>query len=222
MLASSNQGIWLCASGLTSRVYTDYEELALNKDDEEWSRLWESILANNRGHAGYFSCRTDRTIEEVDVVRNLHESLVRHNQAFFDSPRSLGANDPPDCEAVSHKGSKIGIEVTELVDSASLQALNRNQPTPWEPLSVSEVCELIRKRITRKDNASGIEDGRYEQYVLIIYTDESRIDHVELMQFVKSQSFGKTKLIDRCFLLFSYDVWEEGCPYVELRVSRTP
>jgi hypothetical protein len=66
---------------------------------------------------------TDRDVEELGVVQTLFESLPHRGQSFFQDYGSRGkGNDPPDCEARSFTGGRIGIEVTELVDRNSLKA----------------------------------------------------------------------------------------------------
>ncbi len=193
-----------------------------NMERDEWAEFIDTVKDNVRPHAGYFSCLSDRDVEELGVVQSLHESLTHHGQNFFHSYQSLGrGNDPPDCEAKSNSGHRIGIEVTELVDGASIaadKAAKSGQSISREPFCESEVFNLVAKCIKKKDN-SKIKGGTYDEYVLIIYCDEPRMLDYGLIQSVRCATFPKTNLIDRIFLLFSYSPWEKCCPYIELKLS---
>lgn len=190
-----------------------------NKDMSTEKEEWEIFKANTRQHAGYFAWTSNGQIEEVGVVQILHESLEKCGKNFFHSYKSRGENnDPPDCEALSSNGEKIGIEVTELVDGDSIASSKRQQPIPWEPLNKSELCELLRNRINKKDNPLEVKGGPYSQYLLIIYCDEPRVMHYDLIEYIRSVKFGPTKLLSRVFFLMSYSPWEKCCPPIELEL----
>jgi hypothetical protein len=191
----------------------------METEKEEWIEFIEAVKDNVRQHAGYFTWLMDRTIEEVGVIQSSCESLDQHGQGFFHSYKSRGENnDPPDCEAQSLKGEKIGIEVTELVDGASIAASKRKQSVLWEPWQTGELFELLRERITRKD-LSQVKGGPYSQYILIIYSDEPRILDYHLIEFVRTCKFGPTRFLNRVFFLLSYSPWEKCCPYIELKLD---
>jgi hypothetical protein len=189
-------------------------------DQNEWQEFIDTVKANAREHAGYFAWKSDKRVEEVGVVQSLHESLAHSGQGFFHSYQSRGrGNDPPDCEAFSNAGERIAIEVTELVDGGSIAAGKSGHRTPWEPFAKDQVHGLLTAVITKKDNPSEVKGGPYPQYVLVIYCDEPRVLHYDLIEYVRGAKFPGTKLIDRVFLFFSYSPWEESCPYIELQLS---
>jgi hypothetical protein len=192
----------------------------MNTDRDDWLDFIETIKKNVRQHAGYFAWLSDRAIEEIGVVQSLHESLEKIGKDFFHSYKSRGAkNDPPDCEALSLKDERIGIEVTELVDSDSISASKREQPIPWEPWTNDELYDLLNNRISKKDKPQDVKGGPYSQYLLIIYCDEPRVLDYELIESIRSRSFGPTKLLSRVFFLMSYSPWEKCCPFIELKIN---
>ena len=192
----------------------------MSTPEDEWEEFINTVVANVRQHAGYFSWESDRSIEEVGVVQSLHESLEKLSEGFFHSYRSRGdGNDPPDCEALDTEGDRIGIEVTELVDGSSISATRRGGLTPWEPWKKVELYELIRRRIEIKDNPYERKGGPYHEYILIIYCDEPRVLHYDLIEYIRGCVFGPTKRLDRVFLLMSYSPWEQCCPFVELQLN---
>ncbi len=81
-----------------------------------------------------------------------------------------------------------------------------------------ELCELLRTRIAKKDNAQ-VKGGPYHEYVLVIYCDEPRVLDYHLIEHVRGHSFPRTKVINRAFVLFSYSAWENCCPYIELKLD---
>ena len=190
-------------------------------DPKEWEDFLDVVKANDRPYAGYFAWRSDRTVEEVGVVQSFRESLEHCNEVFFHSysARGLG-NDPPDCEALSNAGDRIAIEVTELVDGESIAAAKANAALDWTPFTKTELTALLNERIAKKDNPSDVKGGPYQQYVLVIYCDDPRVLHYDLIEHVRSYAFLSTRLIDRAFLLFSYSPWEKCCPYIELNLNR--
>jgi hypothetical protein len=189
-------------------------------EPDEWNEFIDVVKANVRSHAGYYSWLTDRNIEELGVVQTFHESLTHSGSAFFHSYQARGrGNDPPDCEARSCSGGRVGIEVTELVDGASIAATKSGAHIPWEPFPESELSGLLAERIKKKDNGVGVKDGPYDEYVLIIYCDEPRVLYYALIQSVRRAVFPSTTLIDRAFLVLSYSPWEGYCPYIELNLN---
>ena len=148
-----------------------------------------------RKHAGYFAWLSDRTVEEIGAVQSFHESLARHGQSFFHSYRSRGhGNDPPDCEALSNAGDRIAIEVTEFVHGNSIPAAKSGQSIQCEPYTKRELCELLGTRIAKKDKP--LKGGPYRVYVLLIYCDEPRVLHYDLIEHLRGHVFPGTKLID--------------------------
>lgn len=194
--------------------------MSMNPEDlAEFSR---TVKANVRQHAGYFSWSSDRPLAEFGVVQSLHESLEKCGSAFFRSFKSRGENnDPPDCEAMSLEGARIGIEVTELVVEDSIRARKRSQSIPWKPLTKRQLYDLLRTRIEKKGQTSDVKGGPYSQYVLIIYCDEPAVLDSGLIEYIRSCEFGAAKLLDRVFFLMSYTPWEKCCPFIELKLKRS-
>ena len=186
----------------------------------EWEEFIETVKANVRAHAGYFSWLTDRDVEELGVVQSLHDSLAQYGESFFHSYQLRGrGSDPPDCEAISNSGGRVGLEVTELVDSNSVEAAKVGRSIPWNAFSQETLRHILIERIAKKDDALQVKGGPYDKYILVVYCDEPRVLDYHLIEYVRSEHFPKTKLIDRAFLLFSYNPREKCCPYIELKLD---
>ena len=174
------------------------------KRSNEWAEAYEILKRNHRAHAGYFSWETDRSAAEAGVL----DVFARiEGKALFTNARHRGAgNDPPDCEAISLSGERIGIEITELVDSnsaAHARAGNWYATRDWNDDLIPALEVIIR----RKDATSTLKDGPYSEYVLLIHSDED-LDLAQVQHLLAKQTFPQTQLITRVYLLVSHNLWE--------------
>ena len=184
-------------------------------------RIKEAI-ARRRGYADYFSWPLDRDLEEYGIARTLADALDAKGQLFFDreSLKSRGrGNDPPDCEAVGFNGSRIGIEVTELVDPVAIEKLKNERIYEWAEWDRLKIVRAIKHRLTAKDNPANVKDGPYSIYVVLIHTDEPYLNESYINDLLLGVCFEHTKLIGRAFLLLSYDPQVKAYPYIELEFS---
>jgi hypothetical protein len=175
-----------------------------------------------RGYSDFFTWPVDRQLEEWAIAEALKESLEKSNAAFFNALIARGrGNDPPDCEAVLLEGGKLGIEVTELVDPHAILAYKngdtRQQAVWGEAKLVNALCERIRI----KDIADNVKGGPYDQYMLLVHADEPMLDYDYLNPLLADIHFPAYHLINRAFLLMSYDKKYQCCPYIELTLNKT-
>ena len=184
---------------------------------DNWHAFVEEVVSKIRPHAGYFAWAPNRPVEERGAVDELMTSLEAEGQAFFHSPQSRSP-DPPDLEALLFNGERLGIEVTELVDGDAIVAAKTNRPYPQAPYTEAEISDLLSQRIAEKDSPASIHGGPYAHYMLLIYCDEPRVLDYGLLDSVRYMTFSTTRLINRAFLLLSYNALVQRCPYIELRV----
>ncbi|MCY4227189.1 MAG: hypothetical protein OXF20_05735 [Gammaproteobacteria bacterium] len=192
----------------------------MTKPPDKVNDFFETCLENIRKHAPYFSLSSDRQVNEADVAHVLSMELSKQGEDSFHSVISRGkTNDPPDCEAVSDKGERIGVEVTELVDGPSVAAEKRGCVSFQEAWKPSRVIEKITRIIDRKDHAIPNGDP-YELYILVVYCDDPLILDYENLKAIRASNFPATQLIDRAYFLYSYGPFEKRCPYITLRLSK--
>ncbi len=186
--------------------------------DEEWAELAKEAKKAQRSHAGHFAWETDRQVAEMGVALQLADELVADGLGFFNDLRHPGVgNDPPDCEAVLNSGEIIGIEITELVHSASAAAARACKPYNWHDWRQ----ELIPKldEIIRKKDRAVVEGGPYSEYVLLIHSDEPWLEIDRIRVNLAAHVFPATKLISRVYFLISYDPSTRRYPYFRLRIE---
>ncbi len=185
-----------------------------NSDDVGESRV------KKRGYSDFFAWPHNRQLEEWAVVDALKESLEKANAGFFHSLVAHGrGNDPPDCEAILQDGGKLGIEVTELVDEEAIMAFKNGLTSYSAEWNETKLTDFLAKRLSVKDASKNIKGGPYELYVLVIYTDEPQLTYEFAEQVLSGHIFKAYSLIDRAFLLMSYDEQYHSCPYIELTIK---
>lgn len=182
----------------------------------EWTEASEFLKPNLRGHADYFSWETDRSAAEVGVLEVFERELRTYRQDFFTKARHRGlGNDPPDCEAISHTGEKIGIEITELVDpdsTAKARAGEWHQAKDWNQDLIPGLERIIRTKDAK------LMRGPHKRNILLIHTDEA-LELAYVQYLLSEHLFPQTELIMRAYLLVSYDPWDSRCHYIRLKIA---
>jgi hypothetical protein len=182
-------------------------------DHDDFAR----VMRENKRGANDFWYWKDKPVMEAGVARTVLESAG----CEFQQLHSRHREDPPDCEAII-EGLRYGIEVTELVDEATLKAAikGNSQFVLW---ARDQLCAELQKRIDRKDvPPEKVKGGPYDGYMLIIATDETAIVHREVEQFLEGKRFCSSFITDVLFGL-SYDPGLKGYPIFQLSlVPRSP
>ena len=188
------------------------------REASEWAEFMEEVARNHRPHAGHFSWETDRAIAEQGVVKELEHALALDGKLFFRDVSHRGeGNDPPDCEAVGVQRQRIGIEITELVDSKSAAAARHGNPYEWKDWKGALIPELERI-LTKKDAPSNVKGGPYDQYVLLVFSDEPLLGKHYIETQLLKHAFPATDLVTRAFLLLSYDPFIRSYPCIEFNI----
>lgn len=201
-----------------------------DESDEVKAKIQEAAR-RSRGYADFFQWPPDRDREEFGVVQELAASLDAIGAGFFRDPVSRGRpNDPPDCEAIDTSGSRIAIEVTELVDGEAIKAFlgsMREKMSSGQADSVpdwgvdwdlAKFEAAVGGLLAAKDRRhSELKGGPYPGgYVVVIYTDEAMLPPPVVEAFVKQARFYDIASITRAFIVISYDPEIERYPVVEL------
>jgi hypothetical protein len=192
------------------------------EEEKEVIAQIKEAIARSRGYADHFCWPPNRDLEEFGIVRTFCESLEREGRPFLsmESLRGRGrGNDPPDCEAKDFLGNLVGIEVTELVDPAAIKAFINSEIYAWAEWDRDKLIHAIDERLNAKDKPAQVKGGPYGSYVVIIHTDEPYLNATYVGNLLKDVRFGRRKLIDRAFLLFSYDPNPEFRSYPSMELK---
>lgn len=191
-----------------------------HEEEFDWAEFTKEVKRNHRPHAGHFSWETNRTIAEFGVLQELQNALAEEGKLFFREPKHRGeGNDPPDCEAIGTSGERVGIEITELVDSKSAAAARAGKHYEWKDWKGALIPELQRI-LSKKDISSNLKEPSYPEYIVLIFSDEPWLDHDYAERQLAIHHFHAPELITRAFLLLSYSPFTKGYPCFELQFSK--
>lgn len=186
--------------------------------DPEVMKALREAIKRQRPYADYFGFAVDRSIAEVGVAETLCKALASAGQPLATDIKSRGqGNDPPDCEGTGEAGARIGIEVTELVDPDAIVAAKAGCVFDWADWTREKLLAEVQGRLSDKDRKlSRARGGPYDTHVVIIHTDEPLLNITRVRTLVDSARFLPMAVVDRAFLLLSYDPKSQSCPYIEL------
>lgn len=175
-------------------------------DDAEILRELQAGIAKRRGYADGRSWPLDRAREERGIVGDFVAASVGEPGAPFSSLRSRPpGEDPPDCEVVDSQGNQIGIEVTELVDSAAIRDRQRNEQSASAEWSASRLIAALEGRIAAKDVSDKVRGGPYHEYFVVIHTAEPHLYFEDAREWLTDHLFATPELLSRAYLLFDYE-----------------
>ncbi|TWT02928.1 hypothetical protein [Reyranella sp. CPCC 100927] len=175
---------------------------------EDIESLRRAIEANARPRNSYWAWR-DKPIAE----RGAADTILRAAGLRVDRLVSRGeGQDPPDCEGMVD-GLWSGIEVTELVHRETLEQSitairQRNAgresrlPVAYFEWARGDLLAALQELINGKDKAD-LKGGPYDQYILVIHTDEFFLLPDTVARYVEGAIFD-VKCITQAYLGLSY------------------
>jgi hypothetical protein len=182
-----------------------------------------------RPHAGFFDWPVKET-KEVGVVKTLLDSVPADDPLAGVREIRPCKPDPPDVIGARGDGALVALEVTELVDQAAtahnvraaretvgqdpLERMRHTVHRDWDETGlVAAVDALLREK-----DGKTLNGGPFEEYVVVLHTDEFALDHAEAEQWLRGHTFGGLRQITGAYLLFSY-VPDKGFPHIRLSVG---
>ena len=205
----------------------------MDTDDPEWDAV-KSLLreasAKSRGYAGYWEWAIDRPAAEEHAARVLVHFLIKKPE-MVTGTLSPWRPDPPDVVWTETDGSRVGIEVTELV-SGDMAARHRHLKKHGLPISYewahwtpATIAGELSRIVTVKDFKLKKARGEFSKLLLAIKTDEPMIDETVARQAIYlCRAVADT--IDRAFLILSYlplsdpSHYPDQCPVLEIPLHR--
>ncbi len=217
----------------------DESEIEKPYDASAVVRAMKEARDRSRGYADFWQWPQDKAVAEWHVARNLMKFVAARSGETILSVQPAKP-DPPDCVATLEGGGSIGIEVTELVDEATVRrhairrAAERRGETP-DPKAAADPYETacwtpetlraaLVEAVTGKDVAAP--GGPYLRYLVAIHTDETAVTR-DLLHRAIAGLVMETRHIDEAYVLLSYepaavDEFPDGYPVLVLPVRRGP
>ena len=180
-------------------------------------------LGRERGYASFFQWH-DRQVMERGIVTDLL-SLAHEDFPSPLPPVSSLASDPPDC-VITANDSRIGVEVTELVDRSFLEAVVREEREgdtvyDWAAWDRDKFFDFLNARITAKGRPTDIFGGPFDEYVLLVHTAEPGLDPETVQQWLSQAATADPGIISRGYIIFDYRPGEDRL-VVKLPLSASP
>lgn len=180
-----------------------------------------SLISNSkkrrkRKYANFFDWHNKQR-KELGVLEDFVKSLRFRNEAFLSSCQ-IYEKDPPDCLAYDEKGNIVAFEIVELVSEEAVinSEKGENLIHYWEN---EEVVEKIQSILRKKDRKQ-FNGGPYSRIILLIFTDEYTLSYQRCLPIFSSKIFKNISQTNEAFLLFSFDPYENHCPYIRLLLSK--
>lgn len=209
------------------------QEEAFDPDDRDWSEVVRSMRearAKSRGYADYWEWAIEPRRAEEQAAQVLRNFLTRSGEQAS-GPLSRVMRDPPDVLLTVADGRRLGIEVTELVNSEAVKRHRHHKEHgeaityDWADWTPASMVEELSKLIVRKDRKLAKAAEAYDELLLAIITAEPLIDE-QLAQEAVALWRPVVERIDRAFLLLSYqpgadeDRYPDGCPVLPIPLLR--
>ena len=178
----------------------------VNAHVPERFRHW---LLHQRGYADRFEWTgPDREIakreKEQSIVINWLAAVFRESCPYVSlesCPAPL-----PDCELVDKSGRKVGVEVTELVDKATIER-NKYTSYHWKEYSSADLIAAVAQRLNSKNRKlrgarHAIDQHGISKVIVVMHCDEPDLrTRPQFCRDVLSIAFTGHEEIDEAFLL---------------------
>lgn len=212
--------------------------LVATDDEADWedvARLMKQASKQSRGHAGFWEYPPETRLAKLGPALELAKYYL--GGAAVDQLR-LVEPDPPDLSLDMPDGTRIGIEITELVDpdAAARARYLKKQRSPeagsdqilndarWPDWPDERLDTTLRDHIRKKDAELRIASETFDRVFLAIMTHEPDIDMAKAARVAACLNASALN-IDRVFLILSYDpsadkvAFPGGYPIFEIGLS---
>ena len=193
-------------------------------------RLMRLAREKSRDYAPYWEWPPDRRRVELQAAQVLREFLVRRGE-LVSGQLSQVSNDPPDVLLISSDGLRIGIEVTELVDSDAIErnVYRKQHGLPntydWSEWDEPRLKNNLTRIINLKEHKLTKVTPHYDDLFLAIITDEPIINELLASRVVEQCNLASFS-ISRAFFLLGYhpltdtSLYPDGCAVFEVPLNK--
>ena len=189
-------------------------------------QLMRNARAKSRGYAVYWEWETNRKLAEMNAACVLRDYLVLSGEPMT-GQLSAVVNDPPDILLTSATGGRLGIEVTELIDSEAAKRhryrkeCGKKIDYDWAEWTRARITEELDLRIGVKDRKLAKVFDDFNEIILAVVTDEPMISDTLAREAVL-KCRRSAKFISRAYLVLSYQpeaelsIYPDGCPILKI------
>lgn len=188
--------------------------------DEVVQQILDSLRANDalkRRHANFWNFH-DKRSKELGLFSEIFDKFEKDYEAKI-VEWGLSPKDPPDVFAKLADGRLIGIEITELVNEAAIDAQickPDRYSTELLRFDFSVAANKLRQKVEAKAKKLEHVHASYDELVLLIHTDEFMLKPEQFCSNEHGITPEIARIIDRVYLLFSYEADKQSCPLIQL------
>lgn len=205
----------------------------MENEEPDWDEvvaIMHEARAKSRSYATYWEWAPERSQAEVGVAQALADFLMHSDGRSWASVQPI-ADDPPDVLLLCTSGNRVGVEVTELVDEATVERhryhkkVDTYPPHEWADWTVDSLASSIVQAIERKDRKLAARAGQYDELIVAVATDEPMISLALAEQALRMCS-ARVHNLQRAFLLLSYQpeadkrTFPQGVPVLSIPLQR--
>ena len=174
-------------------------------DMEVFQEEIEKLRKLKRNHASFFNWH-DQEVQEKGIGMDFFQKLEESSDEYLLNIES--AEDPPDVKITTSEGRELGVEITELVDQTAIEYEIKGDPRYCERVvswNKENTIDLLEAIIIRKDGKCEKVKEKYETLVLLIFTDEPRLESDTLKEYLQGHTWPATTYIDEAYILTGYE-----------------
>lgn len=176
----------------------------------------EKLKKLKRNHANFFDWY-DKPGKELGITNDFIVQVEKLENITFTN-YELG-DDPPDIVLERDDGTRVGMEITELVNQEVIEKDIKKDPTyvegylSWDrEKTIRNISLIIRKKDVLCERAV----NKYEEIILLIHTDEPRLDSETLKSYIRDVDWPATKSVKKVYILIAYEPAMKGYTLMRL------
>ena len=192
----------------------------MSPEDEISAAIVEGLRKNDRlrrKHASFWNFYKKSSKELGLFSEIFHRFEIDYGSKVIEW--GLCKNDPPDIFADLADGRKIGVEITELVNEAAIDAQIHKPDDYYHHLfqfDFKNACEEVRKLVRHKEAKLSHKMPDYAELALLIHTDEFLLKSDQFMVDVTPRVLDSSRVFASIYILFSYEPDKQQCPLIKL------
>lgn len=174
-------------------------------DKEFLKKEIEKLNQLPRNHASFFNWH-DKEIKEIGIATDFFVQLEKISDDRLVEIEN--AEDPPDAKVITQNNEVIGIELTEIVNEKAIEHQIKgdsryvNEVLKWnKDNTIQEIESIINKKNRLCENVPEV----YERKVLLIFTDEPRLESHKIEEYIQGHTWPEANNFDEIYILTGYE-----------------
>jgi len=179
---------------------------------EEWKQALAEAVAEHearaRKHANFFD-GLDKEVKHHGIAKEFCENLNRQHGIAYSirTDAQLDPSLPPDVALKDAHGRTVGVEITELVNRAAIDAQIQGRDDYFAisfEFGAHEAVAFLHEVVVRKELAAVNVCSQYADFLLLIHCAEPWLSRDALASAIAAHAWPVTRGIRAAYLMFDY------------------